>query len=164
MLKKRFGIAGVLTKSWTGYLCQMNILLKRKCHRFCLGRCMSSFFSQHHLFALVHTCQEEDKTEDKGKIKVKREKCECWMLSHSSSHAFVFQITSQRTSRFHSLSSTGFYVHWKCLKCHCVCCIPRAKETKCGFLKTDSFQWLCFTLLCFFAVQFWLNWRLNLWI
>lgn len=33
---------------------------------------MSTFFSQHHLLVLVHTCQEVDKTEDQGKIKAKR--------------------------------------------------------------------------------------------
>ena len=33
---------------------------------------MSTFFSQNHLLVLFHTCQEADKTEDKGKIKARR--------------------------------------------------------------------------------------------
>ncbi len=116
----------------------------------------SSICTHSHLPRSRKNRERKDKSE-------REKKGDFWMLPCSLSHAFVFQSTFPRTSRSLSLSSTGFYVHWQCL--HDVCCIPSAKETKCGFIKTDCFQWLCFTFLCFLHIQFWFNWLwLNFWI
>lgn len=108
-----------------------------------------------HCIIFLHSftpAKEVNKIEkDKRRDKVKSKKCDFWM-----DHAIVFQSTSPRTCRSPSISSTGFYVHWKCL--HGVRCIPRARETKCGLLKTDCFQWLGFTFLCFLHIQFWFDW------
>lgn len=87
--------------------------------------------SQHHLFALIHTCQEVDKTEkDKGEIKVKRKNVNVGC----SLAVGVMLLSSKAYLRGHPglihSAPLAFMSTKKCL--HGVRCIPSAKETKCN--------------------------------
>lgn len=124
-------------------------------------RCVLISFSQHHLFALIHTCQEADKPRKgtKGRDKSEEKTCDRWMLPCWLTHAFVFQSTSPRTSRSRSLSCTLL-----CPLKMSPCCVQK-KPNVVFWKKRHCFQWLSFTFLCFLHIQFWSDWScLNVWI
>lgn len=91
------------------------------------------------------------------RIDQSREK-KIWILDAHSKFELCFCLP-KHIPEYIQLSFTQ--LHWLlcALKMSPWCMLhTSAKETKCGFLKTDCFQWLCFTFLCFIGTQFWLNW------
>lgn len=96
-------------------------------------RCVLISFSQHHLFALIHTCQEADKPEkgQKGEIKARRKHvivgCSRadWLMLLSSRARLRGRPGPARSAALGFMSAEN--VSMLC-----------AKETKCGILKKKT--------------------------
>lgn len=77
------------TKSWTGYLCQMSIFLKRKCHHFHLGKCLHKCPHFSHSIIYLHLFTPAKKQiKQKRRDKSKGEKM--WMLDALSQFKSCF--------------------------------------------------------------------------